>query len=334
MNSRKPADRQPTGGEMSEIEVPLLLEARRVRREFLVTMEPHRPRLFAYCRRLTGNVWDAEDLVQESLAKAFARAAEEHNPVDNPLGWLIRVATNAYIDGQRRARPALGFDVDRVAPEQADPVEVEDALAQLFALLPPQERAAVVLKDVFDFSLAEIASMVGSSVGAVKSALHRGRGALAADDREERAMRRPSPDPTVLRAAAEAFTAYDVEALLAVVSDDGVMDLVGMVYETGPQQMREGTLHHTFDLEDDVRYTADVREFDGEPVVAIWSAPADSSAAGSSSDGPAQLAEVWRCETVDGRLTRIRDYFFCPEVVTEIAAAWSAPTALHGYRYA
>ena len=93
---------------MTKIEMPLLQEARRVRREFLVTMEPHRPQLFAYCRRLSGNAWDAEDLVQEALAKAFARAAEEHNPVRNPLGWLIRVATNAYIDAVRRARPALG----------------------------------------------------------------------------------------------------------------------------------------------------------------------------------------------------------------------------------
>jgi RNA polymerase sigma-70 factor (ECF subfamily) len=93
--------------------------------------------------------------------------------------------------------------------------------------------------------------------------------------------------------------------------------------------MRDGTLRHTFDLEDDVRYTADVREFEDEPVVAIWSRPADGA-----DSGPSGLAEVWRCETVDGRLTRVRDYFFCPEVVSEIAASWSAPTALHGYRYA
>ena len=102
-----------------------------------------------------------------------------------------------------------------------------------------------------------------------------------------------------------------------------------MVYETGPEQIRNGTLHHTFDLEDDVRYSADVREFDGEPVVAIWSTPPR----GAASAGPTGLAEVWRCQTVDGRLTRVHDYFFCPEVVREIAAAWSVPTVLHGYRY-
>jgi RNA polymerase sigma-70 factor, ECF subfamily len=310
----------------SEIELPLLVDARRVRREFLVAIEPHRPRLFAYCRALAGNVWDAEDLVQETLAKAFARAAEEHNPIHNPLGWLIRVATNAYIDSSRRAQPVLGLDLERAQSPTADPVEVSDALEEMFTLLPPQERAAVVLKDVFDYSLAEIASMVGTSVGAVKSALHRGRAALAADDREERRMRRPSPDPSVLKAAAAAFTAYDVDALLALVTDDAVMDLVGMVYETGPDQMRQGTMRHTFDLERDVRYSADVREFGGEPLVAVWSAPADG-------DGPTGLAEVWRCETVDGRLSQVRDYFFCPEVVGEIAADWSVPTVLHGYRY-
>jgi RNA polymerase sigma-70 factor (ECF subfamily) len=102
-----------------------------------------------------------------------------------------------------------------------------------------------------------------------------------------------------------------------------------MVYETGPQQRREGTMRHTFDLEDDVRYSADVREFAGEPLVAIWSAPSDPA----DPTGPTGLAEVWRCETVDGRLTRIRDYFFCPEVVAEIAADWAVPTVLHGYRY-
>ena len=316
-----------------QIDMPLLLEARRIRREFLVSMEPHRPQLFAYCRRLTGNVWDAEDLVQDTLARAFARAAEEHNPIRNPLAWLIRVATNAYIDSTRRIQPQTGVELDRPADEGADPGEVRDAISDLFTLLPPQERAAVVLKDVFDYPLADIASVVGTSVGAVKSALHRARKTLAADDRQERMMHRPNPDPAVLKAAAEAFSAYDVDALLALMTEHSVMDLVGMVYETGPQQMREGTLRHTFDLEDDVRYSADVRDFDGELVIAVWSTPAKGTSGGADGAGATGLAEVWRCATGDGRLVRIRDYFFCPEVVSEIAAAWGVPAVLHGYRY-
>jgi RNA polymerase sigma-70 factor (ECF subfamily) len=310
---------------VTEIEMPVLLEARRVRREFLVGIEQHRPALFAYCRRLAANVWDAEDLVQETLAKAFARAAEEHNEIRNPLGWLVRVATNTYIDGTRRARTLPLPDVDQPATAEADPLEVRDALEELMTLLPPQERAAVVLKEVFDYPVGDIASLVGTTPGAVKSALHRGRAALSAD-RQEQMAGRAGPEREVLEAAAAAFTAYDVEGLVALFREDSVMDLVGMVYETGPEQMRNGTLRHTFDLEDDVRYSADVREFGGEPVVAIWSRPAD----GTGSSG---LAEVWRCVTVDGRLTSVRDYFFCPEVVSEIAAAWDVATVLHGYRY-
>ena len=301
-----------------------LRRAREARREFLVAVEEHRPALFRYCRRVAGNVWDAEDLVQETLAKAFARAAETHVTIDNPRAWLIRIATNSYIDLARRARELPLGDVDPPARPTADPGEVDDALKELVTVLPPQERAAVVLKDVFDYPLADIATMVGTTTGAVKSALHRGRAKLA--DRDPAARTRPAPDRAVLVAAAEAFTAYDIERLVSLFLDDGVMHIVGMVYETGGRQMRDGSFEHTFNLERDVRYRAEVREYDGEPVVAIFSASADGS-------GPSGLAEVWRCVTIEGRLSYVADYFFCPEVVTEVAEAWGVPSALHGYRY-
>jgi RNA polymerase sigma-70 factor (ECF subfamily) len=129
-----------------------------------------------------------------------------------------------------------------------------------------------------------------------------------------------------MTAAAEAFTAYDIDRLVSLFLDDGVMHIVGAVYETGGEQMREGSLEHTFNLERDVRYRAEVRDLDGEPLVAIFATSLDGS-------GPSGLAEVWRCTTVDGRLSRVSDYFFCPEVVTEIADAWGVTPALHGYRY-
>jgi RNA polymerase sigma-70 factor (ECF subfamily) len=300
-----------------------LNQARLARREFLVAVEEHRPALYAYCRRLTGNVWDAEDLVQETLAKAFARAAETHVAIDNPPAWLARIATNAYIDHTRRAQPSPLRDTDLAAAEQADPGEVRDALKELVTVLPPQERAVLVLKDVFDYPLADIASIVGTTTGAVKSALHRGRTKLAAP---EPIRRRPTPDRRVLEAAAAAFTAYDIDALVDLFLDDGVMYIVGMVHETGGTQMREGSFEHTFNLERDVRYTAEVRDFDGEPLVAIFSRPAGGT-------GPTGLAEVWRCVTEGAKLRLVDDYFFCPEVVTEVADAWDVPTVLHGYRY-
>ncbi len=103
------------------------------------------------------------------------------------------------------------------------------------------------------------------------------------------------------------------------------MHIVGMVHETGGQQMREGSFEHTFALESDVRYHAEVRDFDGEPLVAIFSQTLTGAA-------PSGLSEVWRCTTIEGRLAQVSDYFFSPEVVTEVAECWGVPTVLHGYR--
>src|SRR5262245_19846164 len=181
------------------LDVASLRRAREVRRDFLIAVEPHRPALFAYCRRLAANVWDAEDLVQETLAKAFARAAETHFTIENPRSWLIRIATNTFIDTTRRAQALPLGDTDLPAPAGSDPIEVHEALEELVTVLPPQERAAVVLKDVFDYPLADIASMVGTTTCAVKSALHRGRTKLA--DRPSGTRTRPAPDRAVLTAA-------------------------------------------------------------------------------------------------------------------------------------
>ena len=300
-----------------------LRRVREARRDFLVAVEEHRPALFGYCRSLTGNVWDAEDLVQETLARGFARAAETHFDIRKPEAWLVRVATNAYIDQTRRTRPEPWGERDLPTPASTtDTAEVRDAIEEMITVLPPQERAAVVLKDVFDFPLADIASMVGTTTGAVKSALHRGRGKLGSPP----VTPRDKPSRAVLDAAAEAFTAYDIDRLVSLFLDDGVMHIVGAVHETGGQQMRDGSFEHTFNLERDVRYLAEVREYDGEPLVAIFSTSPDGT-------GERALAEVWRCITIDDRLAYVADYFFCPEVVTEVAAAWGVPTALHGYRY-
>ena len=322
-----PSVASPAVTPAQSLDVAQLKLARQVRRDFLVAIEEHRPALFAYCRRLAVNVWDAEDLLQETLAKAFTRAAETHFTVDNPRAWLIRIATNTSIDQARRAQALPFGDHDHEVPAEpvADPAEVHDALEELVTVLPPQERAAVVLKDVFDYPLADIASMVGTTTGAVKSALHRGRAKLASPTRHSRRVG-PYPDRAVLAAAADAFTAYDVDRLVSLFLDDGVMHIVGMVHETGGQQMRDGSFEHTFALERDVRYSAEVRDFEGEPLVAIFSTSLD----GSQPDG---LAEVWRCTTIQGRLSHVADYFFSPEVVTEVAAEWNVPTALHGYRY-
>jgi RNA polymerase sigma-70 factor, ECF subfamily len=79
-------------------------------------LEPLRRDLYAYCRQLTGNAFDAEDLVQESLTRAFTQAAQAHSPIEKPRAWLFRVATNAYVDGYRRQHPVPAELPERPAP--------------------------------------------------------------------------------------------------------------------------------------------------------------------------------------------------------------------------
>ncbi|MER6479549.1 RNA polymerase sigma factor [Streptomyces filamentosus] len=303
---------------------PLLAVAQAARREFLVVLEPLRGELFRYCRRLTGSVWDAEDLAQEALARAFTRAAQTHQPVERPMAWLVRIATNAYLDQVRRPAPLLVKPVERAAPAAADPAEVRDALAEMATLLAPQERAAVVLKDVFDLPLKEIAAMLSTTEGAVKAALHRGRGRLADPEREAALARRAAPDRETLDALAAAFTAYDLDGLTELFVQDAVSDVIGVAHEVGRAQIAAGSLHHTLVVESSVRWRAEVRELDGEPLVLMWATPADGS-------GPEAVEDVLRAEIVDGGITRLRWYYFCPGVLAEVGDRLDVPVRTHGH---
>ncbi|MFE0645382.1 sigma-70 family RNA polymerase sigma factor [Streptomyces sp. NPDC058877] len=303
---------------------PLLATARAARREFLTTLEPLRGELFRYCRRLTGSVWDAEDLAQETLARALVRAAQSHQPVERPMAWLVRIATNAHLDQVRRPAPLLVEPSERAAPALADPAEVRDALGEMATLLAPQERAAVVLKDVFDLSLKEIAAVLSTTEGAVKAALHRGRGRLTAPDRAAALARRTAPDRDVLDALAAAFTAYDLDGLARLFVEGAVSDVIGMAHEVGRDQIATDSLHHTLVLESSVRWRAEVEELDGEPLVLMWATPTDG-------DGPEAVEDALRAETAGGAITRLRWYFFCPDVLAEVGDRLGVPYRTHGH---
>ena len=143
---------------MSELELPDALrdDMRAAWHRYLDLVAPARPALHAYCRRLTRNVWDAEDLVQDALLRAFGSLGLHHEPVRNPRGYLLRIATNAWIDTLRKRKSESEALAQQERPESDSPetaAQVRDAGARLLQRLAPRERAAVVLKDVFDMSL-------------------------------------------------------------------------------------------------------------------------------------------------------------------------------------
>lgn len=312
--------------DLAPFDAPLLESLRRAQHEFLARLDPARPNLHRYCRRLTNNIWDAEDLLQETLTKACAHAAASHQPVERPLPWLLRIATNTWIDWQRRHVPVPAPEIDTQADPQADPMEVRDALTEVTTLLSPQERAALILADVFDLPAAEIAAMIGTSAGAVKAALHRGRTRLKDPTRAGTRARRPAPDRAVVDALAAAFTAYDLERLAGLFLADAVSDVVGFVHEVGRDVIEAGSLHHTLVRETHHRWRAEVRDLDGEPIVLMWVAPTDGTT-------PEAVEDVLRVDTADGAVLRLRWYFFCPETLTEIAGRLNVPARPAGYRF-
>lgn len=142
--------------------------------------------LYNLAYRLCGNHQDAQDLVQEVLLRV-RRGLHSYRP-GNLEGWLSRITTNTFLDQvrkkKRRPTVPLPDDPDRVlvgsdgADTEMAARDLPDHLQELLLELPPDYRAAVVLKDVLSFSYEEIADMLDIPIGTVRSRISRGRGRL------------------------------------------------------------------------------------------------------------------------------------------------------------
>ncbi len=292
-------------------------EVKQTWHRFLQRTEPLRPDLHRFCRSLTGSTWDAEDLLQDTLLRAFGKLAEVSHSIDNPRAYLFRIASNLWTDRFRRgeavapdSHPADGN------PERA--VEVRDAARHLLRLLPSQERAAIVLKDVFDFRLEEIATVLQTTTGAIKSALHRGREKLAAPV----PLRPPAPpSESLLDQFVTAFNARDLDRLAALLREDAVVEVVGIGASYGRSAARESSLYYSLYLEKG-EPRAEQRSYLDESIVLIWYALDPSRPI---------VRDVLRFEEVEGRISRMRFFAFCPETMTEVAAALRTVMKPNGY---
>ena len=313
-------------------------------RRFLETYEPLRSDLYRYCRYLTRSPWDAEDLAQDALARAFVTLARMggHDPA-HPRAWLFKIASNLWIDQRRRHREVT-VDVAEAAqdrgaePRAAEPRETREAAGTLLVTLSPQERAAVVLKEVFDFSLEEIAGALETSVGAVKTALHRGRGKLA---EEPAAEAKAQPVPAALNAFCAAFNAGDLDRLTALLLDCSVVEVVGITTQYGPQAARRtvltGMLFGVKRLADpraramfDERFEPGLAEAPrveprlhrGRWILLHWYKHVDGEA----------VRAVTTLGLDDDRVAHIKNYFFNVDLLRDIGGELGVPVRVNGHR--
>jgi RNA polymerase sigma-70 factor, ECF subfamily len=209
-------------------------------------VEQHRAELTAYCYRMLGSPFDAEDAVQETFVRAW-RSLEGFEGRAALRSWLYRIATNVCLDmlkaGQRRARPMdLGPSQEPLEqnlnvptevtwiepiPDPADVAVEHDTIRLAFVAalqhLPPRQRAALILCEVLRWQSSEVAELLETSVASVNSALQRARATIA--DVDTHAAPADDVDSELLARYVAAFEAYDLEALTALIHEDAIQSM-------------------------------------------------------------------------------------------------------------
>ncbi len=281
------------------------------RSQLLALADEVRPELHRYCARLMGSVLDGEDVVQDTLLRAFV--ALQDLPEMPPLRpWLFRVAHNRALDllRGRTLRQAEPIDAapDVADPSSPDPMEmlmrqqaVQTAVSR-FAELPIQQRSVVILKDVLDESLAEIAALLDITVDAVKAHLARGRARLREVNAQASAAGLArTPSPAVARYVA-LFNAHNWDGLRALLADDVKLNQSSYPLRAGRADV--GLFFSIYSKSDAVWLAPAWLE--GREVIAVFDDQAD----------PKPSYMMW-LEWRDGLISFIRDYRYVRYVVAD-----------------
>ena len=310
------------------------------RAEFDALITDIRPELHRYCARMTGSVIDGEDVVQEALAKAYY-AMSTNPPVTNLRSWLFRIAHNKAIDHLRRREVRQTEpleDAPLIDTGESEPLEARElaavAMSRLLELTAAQ-RSCVFLKDVMEYSLAEISELHDTSVTAVKATLHRGRArlrALAAESAPEAppvldagetillarlralaAESAPEAPPvldageTILLAGYVERFARDFDGLRAMLADDVRLDLVGRAQRRGAVEV--GEYFHRYSQMEHVRVAAG--SIEGRAALLMYDSQDERGE-------PINFALIDWLE--DGSIGAIRDYNYARYVVADARA--------------
>ena len=230
--------------------------------EFSSLIEPYRRELHLHCYRLLGSLHEAEDLVQETMLRAW-QYFDTFKGQASLRTWLYRIATNACLDALKKRLPrtlpmTISPASDPLLPLASawaestwlepipdswlveateDPAarysrreSVSLAFLTALQLLPPRQRAILLLSDVLDWRASEIASLLSISVSAVNSALHRARVTLAKqyhthDQERGEGLRANAATQALLERYLHAWDTEDVDGLVALMKEDATFTM-------------------------------------------------------------------------------------------------------------
>lgn len=285
---------------------------RDVRKIFDEMVIPYRPELWRYCYQITGSPWDAEDLVQETLIKAFSSLAQLWQPV-NPKGYLFKIASNTWIDQCRKMKMKMDSIETTSEPihyESEVTFEMEEAMERLVIHLPPRQRVVLLLSDVFQFKAKEVGGIIGTTEGAVKSLLNRARRKLI-QVREESPKSSNEPltneHKELLAQYIKAFNRRDPDGIASLLDENINHDIVHIAQEYGKEVMRKYSL--TDWAKDPVDMTAEIHYLWGRPAIVQFSKLNEAVA----------VYDINLITIEDGRVIEKKDYYFCPDLLKQAA---------------
>jgi RNA polymerase sigma-70 factor, ECF subfamily len=254
-----------------------------------------RPRLHRYCARMVGSVFDGEDILQEALAKA-TEALPTAGSLAKAESWLFTIAHNTALDALRRRKRQAEVPLQTDSPELPDALPEADswvaATASLATLmqLPVLQRSTVVLMDVLEYSLAETVEILGTTLPAVKAALHRGRVRLKA------MAAAPQSAPSALGEEEQARLRSYFDALRNLLAEDVQLDLVNRTKLAGRKDV---SVYFTrYSERSDWKFTVGLVE--GRPAL-LLSNPADTTDT---------VESVVLLDWSNGRISGIRDFYY------------------------
>jgi RNA polymerase sigma factor (sigma-70 family) len=292
--------------------------------QLLALADALRPELHRYCARLMGSVIDGEDVVQDTFTRGFAALDELEE--DTPMrAWLFRIAHNRALDllrgrAVRRTEPieAASDVVDQASPDPVEMLMRQEAVrtaVSRFAELPTVQRSVVILKDVLDEQLTEIAALLDLTVDAVKGHLARGRARLRQINAQAATLAEARPASAAVARYVTLFNQRDWEALRALLADD-----VKLVQSTYPLRAGAADVGMFFGI---YSRSAPVRLapawLDGREVIAVYEDP--------QAVKPSYLMWLeWR----NDRISFIRDYKYVRYVIDDAELVLAPEGAAHG----
>jgi RNA polymerase sigma factor (sigma-70 family) len=278
-------------------------------------IQPYRSILWNYCRKLTDSPWDAEDLLQETLLKAFSSLSRVKQAM-NPKSYLFRIATNTWMDSFRKN----SVETEELISEELYEVQTVDfgdvyeAIETMVLILPPKQTAVLLLVDVYKFTSNETAKIIGSTEGAVYSLLNRARNNIRKLHNHK--IEENLKDTTISREQSQVIKQYmdsfvkgDFQTIGTLLAEYATNEVVGRGMDIGKVQIRKNSMG-------DWASGGSKQELSSK-LITLWGKPAIIFTK-ESEVGPI-LWDVTTVEIENGYIAYHKSFYFCKEFLSSAA---------------